>query len=116
METSKYKSGDQLSSKSILTWRIIQSALGLIGAGVFFCLIFYPPIGINLFWNILILVALAGELERLAELQCFSSEEKFKKLLTRSPHILNIVPLKYLANYLGIDPTNFSKLINRVII
>jgi len=60
--------------------------------------------------------ALAGVLERLAELQCFSSEEKFKKLLTRSPHILNIVPHKYLANYLGIDPTNFSKLINRIII
>ncbi|MDP3468637.1 MAG: Crp/Fnr family transcriptional regulator [Daejeonella sp.] len=60
--------------------------------------------------------ALAGVLERLAELQCFSSEEKFKKLMSRSPHILNIVPHKYLANYLGIDPSNFSKLINRVII
>ena len=60
--------------------------------------------------------ALAGVLERLAELQCFSSEEKFKKLLARSPHILNIVPQKYLANYLGIDPTNFSKLVNKVII
>lgn len=57
METSKYKSGDQLSSNSILIWRIIQSALWLIGAGIFFCLIFYPPIGINLFWNILIPVA-----------------------------------------------------------
>lgn len=58
--------------------------------------------------------ALAGVLERMVELQCFSSEEKFKKLLIRSPHILRLVPHKYLANYLGIDPTNFSKLINRV--
>lgn len=58
--------------------------------------------------------ALSGLLERQVELQCFSSEEKFKKLLHRSPHILQLVPHKYLANYLGIDATNFSKLMNRV--
>jgi len=58
--------------------------------------------------------SLSGVLERLIEVQCFSSEEKFRKLLTRSPHILQLVPHKYLANYLGIDPTNFSKLINKV--
>jgi CRP-like cAMP-binding protein len=58
--------------------------------------------------------ALSGVLERLVELQCFSSEEKFKSLLQRSPHILQLVPHKYLANYLGIDATNFSKFINRI--
>lgn len=58
--------------------------------------------------------ALSGLLERLAEVQCFSSEDKFRKLLQRSPHILQLVPHKYLANYLGIDPSNFSKLINRI--
>ncbi len=58
--------------------------------------------------------AFSGLLERMVELQCFSSEEKFKKLLQRSPHILTLVPHKYLANYLGIDATNFSKLINSV--
>ncbi len=58
--------------------------------------------------------AFAGLLERQAELQCFSSEEKFRKLLKRSPHILNIVPQKYLADYLGIDATNFSKLVNKI--
>lgn len=57
---------------------------------------------------------LSGLLERLVELQCFSSEEKFRKLLKRSPHILQLVPHKYLANYLGIEATNFSKLINKV--
>jgi len=59
-------------------------------------------------------ISLSGLLERLAELQCFSSEEKFRKLLKRSPHILQLVPHKYLANYLGINATNFSKLINSV--
>jgi CRP-like cAMP-binding protein len=59
-------------------------------------------------------IAFSGLLERMVELQCFSSEDKFKTLLKRSPHVLKLVPHKYLANYLGIDPTNFSKLINSV--
>ncbi len=58
--------------------------------------------------------AFSGVLERLVELQCYSSEEKLRKLLQRSPHILQLVPHKYLANYLSIDPSNFSKLINKV--
>lgn len=61
-----------------------------------------------------LIVAFSGVLERLVELQCFSSEEKFRQLLKRSPHILQIVPHKYLANYIGIDASNFSKLINSV--
>jgi len=56
----------------------------------------------------------SGSLTRLVELQSLSSEENFKKLLTRSPHILHLIPHKYLANYIGIDPTNFSKLLNTV--
>jgi len=59
-------------------------------------------------------VTLSGVLERLVELQCYSSEDKFRRLLQRSPHILQLVPHKYLANYLGIDATNFSKLMNKV--
>lgn len=58
--------------------------------------------------------ALSGVLDRLAELQLKSSEEKFRGLLKRSPHILTLVPHKYLASYLGIDATNFSKLMNKV--
>ena len=58
--------------------------------------------------------ALKGVLERQIELQCFSAEEKFKTLLTRSPHVLQIIPHKYLASYLGIDATTFSKLLGSV--
>ncbi len=58
--------------------------------------------------------ATSGLLERLAEVQCFSSEDRFKKLLKRSPHILQLIPHKYIANYLGINHTNFSKLINHI--
>ncbi|RFS15240.1 Crp/Fnr family transcriptional regulator [Emticicia sp. C21] len=57
---------------------------------------------------------ISGLLTRLVELQCYSSEERFTQLLHRSPHILQLVPHKYLANYLGIDATNFSKFINKI--
>jgi CRP-like cAMP-binding protein len=57
---------------------------------------------------------LSGLLERLAEIQCYSSTDKLTALLKRSPHILQRVPHKYLANYIGVDPTNFSKLINTI--
>lgn len=57
---------------------------------------------------------LSGVLERLVEVQCFSSADKFRSLLQRSAHILQLVPHKYLANYIGVDPTNFSKFINSI--
>jgi CRP-like cAMP-binding protein len=55
--------------------------------------------------------ALRGVLERQIELQCFSAEQRFRTLFKRSPHILNLIPHKYLASYLGLDPTTFSKLL-----
>ena len=58
--------------------------------------------------------ALEGVLQRQIELQCFSAEEKFRTLLLRSPHVLNLIPHKYLASYLAIDPTTFSKLLGSV--
>lgn len=64
--------------------------------------------------NVGISQALGGLLERLVEVQLMSSENKFRSLLKRSPHILTLVPHKYLASYLGIDATNFSKLINSI--
>jgi CRP-like cAMP-binding protein len=59
-------------------------------------------------------LALKGVLERQVELQSFSAEEKFRQLLTRSPQVLNLIPHKYLASYLGLDATTFSKLLGRV--
>lgn len=58
--------------------------------------------------------ALSGVLERMVEIQCFSAEEKFITLMKRSPHLLNLIPHKYIANYLAIDPSNFSKLLARI--
>ena len=58
--------------------------------------------------------SLMGALERQIELLSFSAEEKFRTLLSRSPHVLQIIPHKYLASYLGIDPSTFSKLLGTV--
>lgn len=58
--------------------------------------------------------ALSGVLIRQIELQSLSAEQRFRALLTRSPHILNMIPHKYLANYLGMDATNFSKFLASV--
>ncbi|MGB4769987.1 MAG: cyclic nucleotide-binding domain-containing protein [Chitinophagaceae bacterium] len=58
---------------------------------------------------------IGGLEERLVEIQCFSSEDKLRSLLKRSPHILQLVPHKYLASYLGIDATNFSKLLAKIL-
>jgi CRP-like cAMP-binding protein len=58
---------------------------------------------------------MGGLEERLVEIQCFSSEDKLRSLLKRSPHILQLVPHKYLASYLGIDATNFSKLLAKIL-
>jgi CRP-like cAMP-binding protein len=69
---------------------------------------------INEFVSKALTISLGGLLERLVELQSFTSEEKFRKLMHRSPHILQLVPQKYLANYIGIDATNFSKLMNSI--
>ena len=52
-----FKSGNQLSQRSILIWRIAQIAVWLVGAAILTCLLFFPTIGVLLFWNILIPVA-----------------------------------------------------------
>lgn len=59
-------------------------------------------------------VVLAGVISRHLERLSLSMEQRFLAFCQRSPHLLQSVPHKYLASYLDIDPTNFSKLINRV--
>lgn len=57
---------------------------------------------------------LAGMINRHLELHSLTIEERYKAFCQRSPHLLQLVPHKYIASYLGIDPTNFSKLFNNV--
>ncbi|MCH7413792.1 Crp/Fnr family transcriptional regulator [Belliella sp. R4-6] len=57
---------------------------------------------------------LAGVINRHIELHSMTIEERYKTFCKRSPQLLQLVPHKYIASYLGINPTNFSKLYNSV--
>lgn len=57
---------------------------------------------------------LSGFIKRHIELHSLTIEQRFRTFCERSPQLLNSVPHKYIASYLGIDPTNFSKLYNSV--
>jgi len=59
-------------------------------------------------------LVLKGVLERMAEQQLATAEEKFRSFLQRSPHLLHLIPHKYLASYLALDAATFSKLLGSV--
>lgn len=48
------------------------------------------------------------------ELHTLTIRQRYIAFCQRSPHLLHKIPHKYIASYLGIDPTNFSKLFNSV--
>lgn len=57
---------------------------------------------------------LAATIDRHLEFHTLTIEERYRIFCQRSAHLLQIVPHKYIASYLGIDPTNFSKLFNTI--
>jgi CRP-like cAMP-binding protein len=57
---------------------------------------------------------LAGMIDLHIDLRAMTIEERYKAFCRKSPQLLHLVPHKYIASYLGIDPTNFSKLFNHV--
>ena len=44
----------------------------------------------------------------------YSAEERYRRLMTQSPHCLQIIPQKYLASYLAMTPETFSRLRKKV--
>lgn len=59
---------------------------------------------------------LVGIINRHLELRTLSISERLQVFAKRSPHLFQLVPHKYLANYLHINPTNFSKLYNSIVL
>jgi CRP-like cAMP-binding protein len=57
---------------------------------------------------------LDGMINRHIELHSLSMEKRFRAFTERSAHLLPMVPHRYIASYLGIDATNFSKLYNSI--
>jgi CRP-like cAMP-binding protein len=75
-----------------------------------FCLSEYPDL--EKVYRKMTEAVLAGTIQRCIELQAFSIEERFSAFAKRSPHLLQLIPHKYLASYLNISASNFSKLYN----
>jgi CRP-like cAMP-binding protein len=59
---------------------------------------------------------LAGIMTRHVELRTLPIAERLRVFAQRSPQLLQLVPHKYLASYLHINPTNFSKLYNSMLL
>jgi len=71
----------------------------------------YP--GINTLLRKATEAALVGVNRKHYELLALTMEEKFESFYNRSTHLINQIPHKYIASYLGIDPTNFSKILKK---
>jgi CRP-like cAMP-binding protein len=57
---------------------------------------------------------LVGMIHRHIELHTMTITDRFLAFSQRSPHLFQLVPHKYIASYLGMDATNFSKLYNNI--
>ena len=55
-----------------------------------------------------------GARARATELQQFSAEDRYRRLLERSPHVVQRVPLYHVASYLGVTPEALSRIRRRV--
>ena len=51
------KKGIESASNKSTIWAVLQVLVWLIGVAILYCLFFYPSLGVDLFWNILIPVA-----------------------------------------------------------
>jgi hypothetical protein len=103
MTNYKFKTGNQLSPRSILIWRIVQTLVWLIGITIIFLLIFLPTLGRHLFWDVLITIAPAllvvstglwRNICPLASMALFPSHMGFskrKKLTQKQSGILNLI-------------------------
>ncbi|MFK7922389.1 MAG: Crp/Fnr family transcriptional regulator [Bacteroidia bacterium] len=61
-------------------------------------------------WGRLIAEAvLIGLAARQHEIMAFSAGEKFEAFMTRSRHLLQLIPHKYIASYLAMQPETFSR-------
>ena len=57
---------------------------------------------------------LVGRLRREIEMLSCSAEERYRNLLQRSPHVIQQIPYKHLASYLGMTPETFSRMRKKV--
>lgn len=72
----------------------------------------YPPLE-RLFRKITEAMLIAAAHGRYRQVST-SAEERFQQFAQQSAHLFQLVPHKLIASYLGMHPTNFSKLYNSI--
>ncbi|RAW03359.1 Crp/Fnr family transcriptional regulator [Pseudochryseolinea flava] len=61
-------------------------------------------------WRELQEEALMGKIERETEMLTFTPEERYQRLIQRSPKVFQIIPRKYIASYLRMSPETLSRI------
>lgn len=72
--------------------------------------LFDQYVSIERAWRMLEEEALLGKIEREVEMLTFTPEERYSRLMERSPHIFQIIPRKYIASYLRMTPETLSRI------
>lgn len=57
---------------------------------------------------------LASVIKKQLNLNIMNIEQRFYWIMHHKPELFKLVPHKYIASYINVDPTNFSKLYNRI--
>jgi CRP-like cAMP-binding protein len=66
-------------------------------------------VGVARLWATLLEHAAVGIIEREIEISTTTPEQRYENLVQRAPHLLQLVPLKYIASYLRIKPETLSR-------
>ena len=67
------------------------------------------------FFRILIENSLVANQERLMDNLSLSAEERFEKFCSKHPQLVNKVPQKQIASYIGVTPEFFSKMKSKML-
>ncbi|MCU0319400.1 MAG: Crp/Fnr family transcriptional regulator [Flavobacteriales bacterium] len=92
---------------------LTHSVLWSIEASMLFQLYERLPV-MQRFGRLILEELLVGRATREIEQLTLSAAERFDRLMQRSPHLLQLVPQKDIASYLGMTPETFSRLRARV--
>lgn len=72
--------------------------------------LFEDHLEIERLFHQLVLKSYLESLKRLENLQFLTAEERYRKLLMDHPEIIQKIPLKYIASYLGITQVSLSRI------
>ena len=65
-------------------------------------------------WTLFLEQAILGLIDREAAMHIQDPRVRFRKLLSRSPHILQHIPQKYIASYLRMKPETLRRIIKEI--